>query len=82
MAVDVSSQSIDFGFRLFKNLSNSKLLSPCQFFSYETEFGTLDEALNMDEKRAEMAPGYAPWYIGWYVVNDHKIINSDCIQIL
>lgn len=22
----------------------------------------------MDEQRATMAPGYEPWYIGWYVV--------------
>ena len=62
-----AERSADFGFRLFKNLSDSKLLTPCQFFPYKTEFNTLEEALDMDDQRATMAPGYAPWYIGWYV---------------
>jgi hypothetical protein len=67
VAVDASNnkKSGDFGFRLFKNLSDSKLLKACQFFPYKTEFNTLEEALDMDEQRAVMAPGYAPWYIGW-----------------
>lgn len=65
VAVSNSEQSGDFGFKLFKNLSNSNLLRACQFFPYKTEFNTLEEALNMDEQRAAMAPGYAPWYIGW-----------------
>lgn len=56
-----------FGFQLFKNLSDAGLLTPCQFFPYKTEFGTLAEALRMDERRASMEPGYVPWYIGWYV---------------
>lgn len=62
---DVKQRSDDFGFELFKNLSNSGLLVPCQFFPYKTEFNTLTEALNMDKRRSAMASGYAPWYIGW-----------------
>ncbi|XP_025195714.1 uncharacterized protein LOC112594912 [Melanaphis sacchari] len=58
-------RSTNFGFRFFKNLSDSKLLTPCQFFPYKTEFKTLEEALNMDDERAKMTPGYTPWYIGW-----------------
>lgn len=75
VAVDVSSvkRSTDFGYQLFKNLSKSKLLKPCQFFPYKTEFNTLEEALNMDEQRATMAPGYMPWYIGWYELNFNRI---------
>ncbi|XP_027844279.1 uncharacterized protein LOC114125007 [Aphis gossypii] len=60
-----TKRSANFGFRLFKNLSDSKLLTPCQFFPYKTEFNSLEEALNMDNERAMMTPGYEPWYIGW-----------------
>lgn len=66
-ATSTFNQQVRFGFELFKNLSNNKLLTPCQFFPYKTEFNTLEEALAMDERRAVMASGYAPWYIGWYV---------------
>lgn len=62
-----AKRSANFGFRLFKNLSDSKLLTPCQFFPYKTEFNSLEEALNMDNERAMMMSGYEPWYIGWYV---------------
>lgn len=62
-----AKRSANFGFQLFKNLSDSKLLTPCQFFPYKTEFKSLEEALNMDNERAMMTSGYEPWYIGWYV---------------
>lgn len=68
MAVDgpnTAARSADFGFQLFKNLSEAETLKPCQFFPYKTEFRTLEEALRMDERRAAMALGYVPWYIGW-----------------
>ncbi|VVC37918.1 JmjC domain [Cinara cedri] len=66
VAVDVSGPSTTtFGFRLFKNLSDSGLMTPCQFFPYKTEFRTLSEALGMDERRAAMEPGQPPWYVGW-----------------
>ncbi|XP_022251944.1 uncharacterized protein LOC106467980 isoform X2 [Limulus polyphemus] len=37
----------------------------CQFFSYGTEFETLEEVFNMSSERVLMTEGYKPWYIGW-----------------
>jgi len=75
----VRRRSADFGFGLFNRLSDSGLLAPCQFFPYRTGFGTLAQALNMDRRRAEMAPGYEPWYIGWYVRKETPSVSAKTI---
>ncbi|XP_050527241.1 uncharacterized protein LOC126897571 isoform X2 [Daktulosphaira vitifoliae] len=67
-------QSASFSFQLFKNLSKAHRLKSCQYFPYKTEFDTLEEALNMDEGRSNLRPGYVPWYIGWSIC-ELKYIN-------
>ena len=37
----------------------------CQFFPYKTNFTSLEDVFDMDEDRALMKDGSAPWYIGW-----------------
>ncbi|XP_050426874.1 uncharacterized protein LOC126837113 [Adelges cooleyi] len=66
-------QTTGLGFELFKNLSKAKQLKSCQYFPYKTEFQTLEEALDMDERRAALEPGYKPWYIGWSVCDYNTV---------
>ena len=37
----------------------------CQFFSYETDFLTLDDVFEMPKEEAENLDGNSSWYIGW-----------------
>ena len=37
----------------------------CQFFPYQTDFFTLEDALSMSDARAAFEEGEPNWYIGW-----------------
>ncbi|XP_019644361.1 PREDICTED: bifunctional arginine demethylase and lysyl-hydroxylase JMJD6-like [Branchiostoma belcheri] len=37
----------------------------CQFFPYNTDFGSLEEAFNMSDARSELREGEESWYFGW-----------------
>eukprot|EP00058_Branchiostoma_floridae_P004667 XP_002590155.1 hypothetical protein BRAFLDRAFT_90890 [Branchiostoma floridae] len=37
----------------------------CQFFPYNTDFGSLEEAFNMSAARSELREGEESWYFGW-----------------
>ena len=61
-----------FNFSFFKNLYSKHenvwemQERECQFFPYNTEFDTLEEALmDMTEARANLEEGQRKWYFGW-----------------
>ncbi|XP_061180297.1 uncharacterized protein LOC133188829 [Saccostrea echinata] len=60
-----------FSYNFFKSLYSSgspalqNVEENCQFFPYKTNFSTLEEVFEMNEDRALMKDGSAPWYIGW-----------------
>lgn len=62
--------NFDFFKELYKNTSNLKTKTSCQFFPYKTEFKTLKEALNMSKERSRLEEGQKSWYIGWSNCND------------
>lgn len=64
-----------FSFDFFKNLFskieiNRSQDTGCQFFPYQTEFGSLQDVFNMNDNRAMLKPGEKPWYVGWNNCND------------
>lgn len=71
-----------FSFEFFKDLYQSTRGEGtevgCQFFPYKTEFRSLEDALNMSNERATLAPNTKPWYIGWSNCNDKagQILNQ------
>ncbi|CAG0901168.1 unnamed protein product [Darwinula stevensoni] len=57
-----------FNFTFFKGIYDEgrrHSVFNCQFFPYQTEFRSLDEVFDMDSSRANMTPGFVPWYVGW-----------------
>ncbi|XP_072043549.1 bifunctional arginine demethylase and lysyl-hydroxylase JMJD6-like [Amphiura filiformis] len=60
-----------FSFHFFRDLyrkypgSFDKIEDECQFFPYNTDFTSLEEAFNMSDDQAAMREGEAGWYIGW-----------------
>ncbi len=59
-----------YNFKYFKRLYTNKedldmVAEKCQFFSYNTEFNTLEEALNMTDERANLMADEQSWYFGW-----------------
>ena len=60
-----------FSFWFFRDLyrkypgSFDKIEDECQFFPYNTDFTSLEEAFNMSDDQAAFKEGEAGWYIGW-----------------
>ena len=56
-----------FTFDYFKAIYTKQALHStkehCQFFAYNTEFSSLEEALEMDKERALFRPGQKPWWV-------------------
>lgn len=61
----------NFSFWFFRDLyrkhpgSFDTVEEECQFFPYNTDFESLEDAFNMSDDQAAMKDGEKPWYFGW-----------------
>jgi hypothetical protein len=59
--------SYDFFKKLYLNISDAFEVTEeeCQFFPYNTDFESLEDAFNMTDDRAHFKEGEDTWYFGW-----------------
>lgn len=60
-------------YRFANDSSNDEM--NCQFFPYNTEFKTLQEALSIPNERVNYEHGTRPWYFGWSNCN-HEVAQQ------